>query len=854
MTATKVTRAGALSLGVPTDLPATLSNDYLSLRFVEHATFGVTLDTMTQHDSVDFAWTNAQSSDDGSVTGQLFRIIADSGSEFDAEFSAEFGAWSTVDPTDTVSTYSGTDPEGHPCLMFRWEGVELPTSGTVDVTAVVSLPDAERAARWSIHVDRQGTAADAIAAVDFPVLAIEAPVPARAGGTHAAAQVRARHLLPAQAMPSLGATNVPLSLWNGEESRTQHPRGYSTIPTQPYQFECICGVDPDPLAAASFRKVLLFGSRDLQGHRKQFYRAGVLAGETLIVRLEHRCFPPWATVPVLDLEDATTRFGNVSHAPYHAILGAIEAPTADWVATAAGLYRSLVAELMPAPLKRFDTSRTDLARGAPWVGIVRQEPDRRPEVVAETISTWIPDLREMTGQDVAYAEVNVLKSTETSITPPMDFTTIRGVNYLPIASTSHCLHLGLVPIVASAGRPTIAGGFFHPSHLTDELDVLESVGFNNIRLWGSLLGYLCDPDGYMASLKTVAQECVARGIGITYIMFNQIPAGLATAGGSAFTFFSAIGDAPATLIGALWTQCNSWQNANEAPANMPPNEQDLTHWPEPLTGAEWLSEGRYGEWENTTFQSKVGQYVQAIAEFFANDSDGAASFHSVDLYNECNLPFYSQGGAETGARELILDFICKVESSMRYIFPNIATTVGWAGDPAGRDSDLPGMTTQLANRGCRLSYSSMHAYNYDATPEQFAAISAVMASAKAEAAALNIPLVFSEFYVRPENTGQMADYVAVMAENSPVGGQSWCYIQNNAYRDSVASGTWNYHGFSYPFDGLVTCRTPMLSILTTDTLVFTDTGGEFSDEFSDEFDRSDGMQADRAAIHAWAAT
>lgn len=854
MTATKITRAGALSLGVPTDLPATLSNDYLSLRFIEHATYGVTLEKMTQHDSVDFDWVNAQTSDDGTVTGQLLRILADSGTEFSDEFSAEFGAQSSIDPPGDVSVYSGTDPEGHPCLMFRWEDVDLPTSGTLDITVVVSLPEAERASRWSVHIDRSGDAADAIQAVDFPILAFEAPVPARSGSTHAASQARARHLLPAHAMPALGATNVPLSLWDGEELRTQHPKGYSTIPTQPYQFECICGVDPAPLAAGSFRKILLFGSRDLQGHRKQFFRSGVRDGDTLIVRLEHRYFPPWATVPVLDVDDATTRFGNVSHAPYHAILGAIEAPTADWVATAAGLYRSLVAELMPAQLKRYDSARTELARGAPWVGIVRQEPDRRPEVVAETISTWIPDLRAMTGQDVAYAEVNVLQSTETSITPPMDFTTIRGVNYLPIASTSHCLHLGLVPIVASAGRPTIAGGFFHASHLRDELDVLQSVGFNNIRLWGSLLGYLCDPSGYMASLKTLCQECNSRGIGVTYILFNQIPAGLATAGGSAFTFFSALGDAPATLIAALWAQCTSWQSNVHAPSNLPPNEQDLSHWPEPLTGDEWIALGRYGEWSNTSFQSRVGDYIRDIAHFFKNDSDGSAAFHSVDLYNECNLPFYTQAGEETGARELILDFICKVESAMRYVFPDIATTVGWAGNPSGRDSSLPGMTTQLANRGCRLSYGSMHAYNYDATPEQFAAISAVMASAKEELALLNIPLVFSEFYVRPENTGQMSNYIAMMESNAPVGGQSWCYIQNNAYRDSVKSGSWNYHGFSYPFDGLVTCRTPMLSILTTDTLEFTDTGGEFSDEFSSEFDRSDGMQADRAAISAWANT
>lgn len=842
MTTAVVTSETMISLGISTSLPATLANEHVSFRFVSHATYGVTMDTMTQlDDGPAFVWTNAQQSDDGTVTGQLWRIVQDSGNEHNAEHNAEHGmVGEALDPTTDVAVTTMTDADGRPALAFRWEDLALATSGTVDVTMIVALGDGDVHARFTIHVDRHGTAADAIDHVACPILAFQGPVPARSGSTHADSQVRAR---------VLADRNTPLSAWSGDSELTQHPRGYSangaTIPTQRYQFDALCAMDPDD--QDSERQVAVLSSADVQGYRKQFLRSGVLDGDTLLYRWEHRYIPSWASWPILD-SDATTRFGNLHFSRYPVLVGCFRAPTKAWDFSAAVWYRENVGEQMAAPPRRTDAARTDLSRGAPLVLSDEDTANMNGTTLGAILSTWTSELREQTGADVAFAQWNTLLPERSAPTPALDFTEIRGVNYLPLASTSHCLHLSLVPIVASAGRPTTSGGFFHASHLTDELDVLESVGFNNIRLWGSLMGYLCNPAGYMASLKTVAAECHARGIGITYILFNQIPAGAATAGGSAYTFFSAIGDAPSTLIAALWAQCDGWQGNDDAPQNMPTDETDVSHWPEPMTGDEWIASGRYGEWSNEDFQQKVGEYVRAIADFFVNDSDGAAAFHSVDLYNEVNLIFYAQDGTELASRELVLDFICKVESAMRTIFPTMATTVGWAGNPSGRDSSLPGMTTQLAQRGCYLSYGSMHAYNYDATPEQFAAISAVLGTAKAETDALNIPLVFSEFYVRPENAGQMADYAGMIVDNGP-GWQVWCYIQNNAYRDSVQSGTWDYHGFSYPFDGLVTCSKPALQILTTDTLEFNPTGGEHNEEHSDEHNNGAVREAaDRQAI------
>lgn len=850
MTATPIVRSRSLSLGTATTLPATLANDRISLRFVTHGTYGVTLDTVTRI-AGGFSWTNAQASDDGTVTGQMWRLGMDAGNEHNAEHNAEHGAGIVaVDPDASVAVYSGEDAEGRPALAFRWAAIALPNGGTVAVTAVVALGADEDVARWSIHVDRSGTAADAIEHIAYPIISVLGPVPARSGGTHADAQVRTQVLLQTRGIPDVGTNNAALLEWDGVSLTTQHPAGYSIVETQVYQFEALCAQDPNDLASRD--EILFLGTNDQRMERKQFVRAGVRSGDSLIYAWEHRYFPPWASVPILST-DATTRFGNVSHARYEALVGCLAAKTAAWWADAAAFYREAVADRMASPPKLHDSGRSALAKGAPLVAAVGQDPNLSGRVLANILTEWTEDHANTLGADVTYAQWNQLKPTFTQPAPTMNFEQLRGCNYLPFASTSHCLHLAWVSLAnPTAGRPTKptsvssgGDGFFWASHLRDELNVLQGVGFNTIRLWGSFLGYLVNPTQYIANLKVIAQECNSRGIGISYVLFNQVPAGFATAGGSALSIASGVGYSPNAILYSLWTLSDAWQSLGlgaGTPQNMPSGEQDLNHWPEPMTEAEWAAAGRYGEWSNTTFQGLVGQYVRAIADFFANDADGMTAYRSTDLYNEVNLAF---GNAT--AKAALLDFMTKVAAVMAEIQPAFCPTIGWAGNPQQ-------FIEEMSLLGFVPAYSSSHAYAYTATDNEFQTIGGIFAGTATQAATgpsgASIPSVMTEFYVVPENSGQMSRYFSALAGH---GGQSWCYIQNNAYRNGVQSGTWDYHGFAYPFDGLVTCTKPMLSILTTDTLTFENAGGEHNDEHNDEHNMSPGMQADRAAVAAWCA-
>ena len=822
MTSQVVSSGKHLILGDEVALPVSISNDLVRFTFVEHVVHGVTLDTMEQlADCAGFTWTNGQSSDDGAVTGKLWRIVQDSGNEHNAEHDAEHGSVGAIlVPSSSVVAYEATDAAGRSGYAFRWEGLALATSGSVDVTVVATIADGETFARFSIYVDREhaATDADAIDHVAFPILALRGPVPARPAMSHAESQIRSR---------VLSDINRPLSSWVGIDELRQHPRGYSangvTIETQAYQFDAIAAMDPDD--SDSLRQVAVLSSADTRGWRKQFYRAGVADVDDALYLWEHRYMAPWSSWPILGPE-SQSRFGNSMFCPYPVLVGAFRAPTAAWDFSAAIWYRDNVAETMAAAPRRTDASRTAISRGAPLVISREDTANMDGTALGSVLSLWTEELRVQTGADVIFAEWHTLLPERVAgggLTT--DFSQLRGVNYLPMASTSNCLHLALLPIVASAGRPTTAGGFFHQSHLEDELDVLQGVGFQNIRIWGSLAGYICDPTGYMASLKIVAQQCNARGIKMTYVVFNQIPAGLATAGSSTATFYDVVNGSPSSLRTALWAACNAWQTNGDAPAAMPPGEQDISHWPEPKTGDEWGLGGPYGQWTDTAFQADVGAYVRAIASFFATDPDGMSAFESIDLYNEVNLVMRHSDAS----RDMVIDFICKVEDAMRLVFPGIVTTVGWAGDPTG-------LTTELAQLGCYLSYLSMHAYAYSATNESYASIQAVAGAVKDEADSLGIPAVLSEFYVRPENAGQLYKYDAILRSSgvAPMGWQMWCYIQNNAYRNGVESGTWDYGGFSYPFDGLVTCTKAMDDILTTDTLTFTTTGGEHNEEHSDE--------------------
>lgn len=828
-----------VGVGTTTTLPATLSNDRLSLRFVSHATHGVTLDTLTQTDTgTAHAWTNAQTSDDGIVTGQLWRVAtqtAGDAAETGAECGPECGVGlSYVQPSATVSVSTTEDADGRPALLFRWSALSLPTSGTIDVALLVALGTDDTAARWSIHVTRSGAEADGIEWVEAPILAIQGPVPARSGMTHAASQVRARVLVPAADMPALGSENVPLTLWDGEHLLTGHPAGDEAATSQPLQFCAIYAGDPQD--AASYGRVLFLGCDDRSGYRKDFTHAGTSAGNaTSIFLWAHRYVPAWASWPVVDV-GSTDRTGNEFHARYHVLTAALRSPTAAWTDYAAIYYRQQVVDGMGARSKRRDTDRTDLARGYP-IAVDLTTTDLDATNYAAVADTWADEVRSMAGATAVYQQTGNLSPTAAAgPSANVTFTDLRGCNYLPMCEVwSHSLHLSLVPLRAdSSGRPTTSGGFFHEPFARASLDQLEAAGFNNIRVWGSFMGWVADPEGYLASLRTLARLCAERDIGITYVMWNIIPAGAASGGGSAYDIVVGSSYLSSTVTSALWTLADAWQGSPSAPDHIPTNDVDLSHYPEPLTAEQWNSLGRFGEWSDTTFQGLVRDYIVAMARFWGNDADGVAAYHSTDLYNEPNgvsLP----GDAQAN----IYDFIAKMERAMRDLQPNLCATVGWAAASSGRN-------TAVAALGTRLSYVSYHGYAYSATPEEFATIAASLDASVETANDMGLPTVWSEFFVVPENRGQMQDYLDI-ALASGVGTQSWCYIHNRSQTDRGTTAG----GFSWPLDGLITVTQPALSITTSTTLEYRVFGGECGNECGAECEL--GFNADKAAIEAWVA-
>ena len=838
--------AGFIPAGTSTSLPATLDNGIVALRFVAHPTRGVTLDTLVHQEdetaalvenAQDFTWTNVQGSTaDGEHDGGLWRIRTQPGSAWSDGWSDAWGSgFADTEPSATVTVTTTVDPDGREALLFRWTDIDLPNAGTVDVALLVSLGVSDRMARWWLAATRDGEAVDGIEWVECPRLAFVAPVAARAGLTHAESQERARVLLPAFDRPALDSENTPLSLWAGVELVTHHPTGGTETTTQPLQFEALAAVDPQD--TASLQRILFLGSADAAGTHKRFVRAGTSAGDQMVYRWAHRYYPPWAAHPALDTDDAS-RFGSVSYPRYPALVGCLHSPTAAWWHTAAAHYRDQVAARMARTPKRYDTRRSDLARGTPWVGVIDQTPNMDGATVGALAVDWAEDHRLMVGADRAVVQVHPLRPSITRATPPLAYESIRGCNYLPMATSSHCLHLALVPLRGEFWTDT-QGGFFWEPHAAQEIAVLADVGFNAIRFWGSFTGWCADPDGYLASLKAYCALLRAQGMRMNYILFNAIPAGAAAAGLGARDLLVAASYSPATLKTVLWTLCDTWNTVAAATYPLPTDEVDVTHYPEPMTHLGWLDQGRFGEWSDTTFQTLVGQYVRAMAQFFAQDEDAAAAFLSYDLFNEMNLQYAPNNIPNATLREYLLDFIGQCGKTIRELHPSAAFTVGWAGNP----TDL---TTELLRRGCVLDYLSGHSYNYEvSTPaaheQEWANIAATMAQAKAEADVLGVPLVWSEFFVLPENDGEMSRYLDPLTALG-AGGFTWCYLRNNAYRAGPKL-----------FDGIANCDTPAKQI-RRDMY-----GNAWSDGWSDGWGGSAlrftvEYPVDDAAVRAWVLT
>lgn len=378
---------------------------------------------------------------------------------------------------------------------------------------------------------------------------------------------------------------------------------------------------------------------------------------------------------------------------------------------------------------------------------------------------------------------------------------LRGVNFLPCPSTSHSLHLSWLPMVGDPYANT-SGGFYHEPHCADELDVLQSVGYRNVRVWGSCIAWYVDPTGYMQTLKSLCRLLRQRGMSMTYIVFNAVPAGFGVnPGTSARSTLQFTGFNQAATLSALWLISDTWQ-VSGAPDNMPVDRTDLTHVPEPITAAEWATLGQYGTWSDTQMQTIVSDYLAAIGSFFNSDADGNAAYFSYDLFNEVNIQFSSES-----VKALIMDFLKQEYQMLAAEHPALLATVGFAGYSVG-------LGTQLAGMGVPLAYLSQHAYAYTATESEFQTIATAARAISDEAESLGIPAVMSEFYVTPENAGQMHKYLEIVETNA-MGMQSWSYIRNNAYRDGI-----QITAGARPFDGQVICSTPARQILRSQRLSF----------------------------------
>ena len=364
-----------------------------------------------------------------------------------------------------------------------------------------------------------------------------------------------------------------------------------------------------------------------------------------------------------------------------------------------------------------------------------------PKNAARIVVADAETVRSLTGADRVSVLVSDLRP-ELAVPAPrlVDFRSMRGTNWIPGHATwGHCLHLWAQPMSdPRAPRPTTKDGFFHPDIIAAELDELASVGFNNVRVRGSLMGWIIDPAKYLASLGYVCRALRARRMGLTYELWTSTPAGFAAfaIGSDAQSMTAASGYDGGALRSSFWTLCNGWQITNSA--NIPANQLDLSHWPEPLSGVGWLAQGRMRDWTDARFRDLVVGYVHAIA-------DAQAVHDSIDLYNEPDVVF-SPGGSTALQRARIKDavteFIAWCGVAIRRAFPAAQFTIG--GTSVWRD---------VVARGCALQYVSAHYYAFATQPallnQQLAGIQAAIAATGAGALANGIDLIVTGWAHNP---------------------------------------------------------------------------------------------------------
>lgn len=454
-----------------------------------------------------------------------------------------------------------------------------------------------------------------------------------------------------------------------------------------------------------------------------------------------------------------------------------------------------------------------------------------PKTAARIVVADAEAVRSFTGADRVATLISDLRpSLAVDVPRLVDFRTMRGTNWIPGHATwGHCLPLWAQPMQdPNASRP-VSGkdGYFHPLIIDAELDELSSVGFNNVRVRGSLLGWAIDRVKYLASLAYVCRALRARGMGLTYELWTTTPAGFAAfaLGSDSQSMLAAAGYDGSALRSLLWTACDGWQITNAA--NIPTNQLDLSHWPEPLSGVGWLAQGRMKDWIDTRFRDLCTQYVQDIGTFFANNADAQAVHDSIDLYNEPDVAFSPSGATARQRAQIqaaVTEFIAQCGVWIRRAFPAAQFTIG--GTSVWRD---------VVAMGCALQYVSAHYYTptgvfgsaMDVSLGQIQTKIAATAVEGADVAGIGpasfsgIPGLVTECYLYPENAGRMHDYLDAM-DASGIGGQTWSHLRNNGWRSVAGLGP------GQPFDGIRECTTPA-KLITTGMLV-PDVGDDAGDD------------------------
>lgn len=426
-----VSRGRMLELGAATTLPAVLENSHLSLSFVAHDLHGVTLDTMTDMDvGTPFVWTNAQTCDDGSVTGRLWEMFLvgpeKDRSPWSSGFSSGFGGPAPnqrIQPPPDVDVFTTVDQDGRPALAFRWQEVLIPapsrpfTSGfssgfgssdggtnLCDVYAFVSLGDDDTFARWNLYCHRHEDLTVTMETITFPMLAFVGPVAARSGESHLVSQKRARVHMPEAQLPVLFGSNTSLYIWVASALEMDHPCG-SAFARHVLSYGCCTLWAGDTDDAASYGRMMHFACEDLYGYTKTFAHRGELDGLTLLSVLSQTYWPQWAEPPFGIVD--STQFGCDFRSPYSVLVGVDMAKSADWTFDAADWYRRTVVKFrgLGGDRRKHDRRRSTLLQPeGQWLGCIRLsaeeeslEPD--PQSMFERFHTAGSDILTMLGAD-----------------------------------------------------------------------------------------------------------------------------------------------------------------------------------------------------------------------------------------------------------------------------------------------------------------------------------------------------------------------------------------------------------------------------------------------------------------------